>query len=77
MPRRLRVRDRLFWSHWGCSGLHYPHWGPWGPPPWWVERFTENEEKEDLKDYVHMLKDEIDAAEERIKELEEDQQQKD
>lgn len=70
MPRRLRARDRLFWSHWGYCGWHHPHWGPWGPPPWWAERPTEEEEKEDLKEHVALLKEELKAAEERIKELE-------
>jgi hypothetical protein len=72
MSIQRRRRLRFFWPH-GC------HWGSWhhpmspyGPPPGWGwGRPTPEEEKEYLDEYIEMLKEELAAAEEYRKELEE------
>jgi hypothetical protein len=70
MPKRPRRRERLFWPGY-CSWHHHHFYGPYPPPPpWWTERPTQEEEKEDLKDHIEMLKEELSAAEERLKNLE-------
>jgi hypothetical protein len=70
MPIRRRLR--LFWPyghHWGPC--HHPM-TPYGPPPGWGwGRPTPEEEKEYLDEYIEMLKEELAAAEEYRKELEE------
>ena len=73
MLRRSRLRRRIlgpFCRYWGW-GWHHP-FGPYGPPPhpWWEEELSPEEEKDDLKDYLKMLKEELGAVEDRIKELE-------
>ena len=68
MPRRSRIRERLYWP--GCCGWHHHFCGPYPPPPpYWTERPTPEEEKDDLKDHIEMLKEELIAAEERLKKL--------
>ena len=75
MPTQRRRRLRLFW-------LPGYHMGPWhhpmphyGPPPGWGGwgwgRPTPEEEKAYLDEYIEMLKEELAAAEEYRKELEE------
>lgn len=73
MPRRLRIRDRLFWTHGEFCRWPHSYGTPWGSPPWWVERLTEEEEKEYLEGHVAMLKEELKAAEEELKEISEKQ----
>jgi hypothetical protein len=58
----------LCWPH---------HFGPWqhpfapyGPPPAWGPRLSREEEKQALSDYVAALKEELQDAEEYLKELE-------
>jgi hypothetical protein len=75
MPMRARRRLRLGWDH---------HFGPWQHPfapygaavsccpPWWTSRPSRDEEKQALADYVAALKEELDDAEEHLKELEEE-----
>jgi hypothetical protein len=70
MARRYRTRERLFWSHWGCHRMYPPYWGPWGPPPWWLEEPTAEEEKADLQEHIAILKEELSTSEKRLKELE-------
>ena len=69
MPRRLRVRDRLFWPHWPYCHWHPPFWAGYGPPPWWGERPSLEQEKEYLENHIEMLKEEIKEAEKELKEL--------
>jgi hypothetical protein len=72
----LRRRRHLCWPQWGHGYWHhgygYPGYGPYSPPPppGWSARMTEEEEKEDLREYVAALKEELGAVEERLKELE-------
>jgi hypothetical protein len=67
----MRRRYSYFWPHCHhCGAPHHP-WDFYGPPPrWWTEREAPEEEKEDLKEHIEMLKEEIAAAEERLKKLE-------
>ncbi|MEJ2177198.1 MAG: DUF5320 domain-containing protein [Gammaproteobacteria bacterium] len=72
MPIQRRRRLRYFWPH-GChmGPWHHPM-SPYGPPPGWGwGRPTPEEEKEYLDEYIEMLKEELAAAEEYRKELEE------
>jgi hypothetical protein len=71
MPIRTRRRMRLYWPYCHHYVWHHPY-GPYGPPPppWWMEEPTPEEEKEDLKEHIEMLKEELKSAEARIKELE-------
>lgn len=62
MRRRRRVH--LPYCHW------YHPFGHYAPPPWWSRRPSKEEEKEEVKDHIEMLKEEIEAAEEYLKELE-------
>ena len=39
------------------------------PPPWWMGRMTAREEKEELEDRIAALKEELQYAEEQLKEL--------
>lgn len=78
MPFRRRRHLRPFWPH-GHHWGHWPHPMPfYGPPPGWFggwgwERPTRDEEKEDLDDYIQALKEELAAAEEYRKKLDEPQ----
>ncbi len=69
MPRRSRIRERPFWP--GCFGWHHHHfWGPYpAPPPWWAEKPSPEEEMDDLKEHIEMLKEELAAAEDHLKKL--------
>lgn len=70
MPIRQRRRLRLFWPYCHHSGTwHYPP-APFGPPPWWGPGRTAQAEKEMLSEYIEGLKEELEAAEEYLKELE-------
>lgn len=72
MPIRRRRRLRMLWPH-GCqmAPWHYPS-PPFGPPPGWGwGRPSLEEEKEYLDDYIEALKEELAAAEEYRKELDE------
>jgi hypothetical protein len=62
---------RLYWPYCQHYGWHHPY-SPYGPspPPWWTEEPTPEEEKEDLKAHIEMLRKELKAAEEDLKELE-------
>jgi hypothetical protein len=70
MPIRERRRRRLFWP--------YCHFGPWGhgpygpppPPPWWTQRWSREDEREHLEEYIAMLKEEIEEAEHYLEEIE-------
>ena len=64
MPGRLRRRIRLYWPY-----CHYFHHYSSPPPAWWMERMTPEGEKEALRQEIEILKEELRAAEERIKEL--------
>lgn len=74
MPIRARRRLRLnrpycqHWAHW------HPGYGPYGPPPppWSMRQPSVEEEKEDLLDYIEMLKEQLEAAEEHLKEIEQE-----
>ncbi len=72
MPRRSRRRLRLYWPYCQHYGWHHPYgpYGPAPPPPWWMEEPTPEEEKEDLKTHIEMLKKELTAAEDDLKKLE-------
>lgn len=73
MSMRARRRLRLGWGH---------HFGPWHHPfgpyggsgmwgsPWWVPRVSRDEEKEALANYIAALKEELQDAEEHLRELE-------
>lgn len=68
MPRQKRNRERIFWP--GGYGWHrhgFPC-APWSPPGW-VERPTAEEEADALREHIEMLKEEMAAAENRLKEL--------
>jgi hypothetical protein len=78
MPVRRRRRLRFF----GPPGYHMGPWHhhpmapPYGPPPGWGWGWgrpvpNAEEEKEYLDEYIEMLKEELAAAEEYRKELEE------
>ncbi len=75
MPMRARRRLHLGWGH--HFGWHHPLGmcpacgGPagWGPP-WWASRPSRDEEKQMLTEYVAALKEELEDAEEHLKELE-------
>lgn len=80
MPGRIRRRLRLYWPHcryYGGGPYHHPYGygsygfggGP-GPGPWVSRGPTLEEEKEDISDYIEMLKEELAAAEEHLKDLE-------
>lgn len=67
----MRCRSRFYWPHCHCCGAPHPPWSFYGPPPGrWMQRQPPEEEMEDLKEHIEMLKEEIAAAEERLKELE-------
>jgi hypothetical protein len=67
-----RRRQRLFWPY--CQHWGHPHWGPWSVapfgPPWW-ERPSADEEKEAISEHIDALKEELQAAEAYLKQLEE------
>ena len=77
MPIRSRRRLQIFGPYCSCGT-----WGPWHhhchpryypPPPYagyYMEPPTQAEEKEDIKEHIEMLKEELAAAEARLKELE-------
>ncbi len=67
MPLRSRRRLRLYWPY--CQWHHYVPYAP-PPSPWMAGRPTREEEVEDLKEHIEMLKVELKAAEEDLKELE-------
>lgn len=66
MPRRLR---RHFC--WPGSGIWHHGYAPYCPlpPPWWGQRLSAKEEKESVEDYVDMLKEELQRAEEHLAEM--------
>jgi hypothetical protein len=39
------------------------------PPPWWMGRMTAREEQEELEGRIEALKEELQYAEEQLKEL--------
>ena len=43
----------------------------WGPP-WWASRVSREEEKEALETYIAALKEELEDAEEHLRELEQE-----
>lgn len=53
MPQRLRRRLRI-WPYCGYRGWWHHLYAP--PPPWWMERPTPEEEIEDLKDHIEVLR---------------------
>ena len=70
MPIRARKHTRLFWPYCHYGGWYpFPHSPP--PLPWWLGKLTPEDEKRALREDIEMLKEEIKAAGERIKELEE------
>lgn len=78
MPMRARRRLQLGWGH--HFGWHHPFGacptcgGPAGWSPRWAARPSREEEKESLQDYIAALKEELQDAEEYLKELEEEKQ---
>ena len=71
MPGRRRRRLRLHspgCCHWGGGPWHH---AMYGPPPWWSRMPSPEEEKEAVHEYIEALKEEIEAAEGHLKELEE------
>jgi hypothetical protein len=73
MPTRARRRLHLCWPH-HLGPWHQP-FAPYGPapawgPPWWGPRLGREEEKQALSDYIAALKEELQDAEEHLKELE-------
>jgi len=73
MPVQRRRRLRQFWPHGYHMGpWHHPMSPPYSPPHGWGwQRPTGEEEKEYLDECIEMLKEELAAAEEYRKELEE------
>ena len=78
MPIRRRRRLRLLWPYVQPMGPWHHPMHPYGPQPgggpywgWNWGRLSLDEEKEYLDDYIEMLKEELAAAEEYRKELEE------
>lgn len=76
MPIRRRQRLRLFWPYGHPMGPWHHPMHPYGPPSGWGPgwgwgRPSAEEEKEYIDDYIEMLKEELAAAEEYRKELEE------
>lgn len=73
MLRRSRIRGRSFWP--GCFCGHPHHFWVHGPvpPPWWVEKPTPEDEKEELREHIGAMKEELAAAEDYLKKLEEGQ----
>ena len=72
MPIQRRRRLRMLWPYGHHMGpCHHPM-SPYGPPPGWGwGRPSLEEEKEYLDEYIEMLKEELAAAEEHRKELDE------
>ena len=73
MPTRARRRLHLCWPH-QFGPWHQPFAG-YGPapgwsPPWWGARPSREDEKQALSDYIAALKEELQDAEEHLKELE-------
>jgi hypothetical protein len=66
----VRGRYRFFWPYCRHCGAPRHPWAFYGPPPgWWMGMPPSEEEAEDLREHIEMLKEEIAAAEERLKEL--------
>lgn len=65
---RLRRHIHRPYCPWCCGPHHY--YGPYGPPPWWREMPEPEEEKEEIREHIEMLKEELKAAENYLKELE-------
>jgi hypothetical protein len=72
MAIRARRRLHLCWPH-QFGPWHQP-FAPYGPPtwgpPWWAPRPSREDEKQALVDYIAALKEELQDAEEHLKELE-------
>lgn len=72
MANRIRRHMRYFWTHgqpWGPWHHPSPPYGPmWGWGRW--QEPSLDEEKELLDEYIAMLKEELETAEEYRKELE-------
>ena len=72
----IRRRMRLFWLYCHQMGPWQHPTTPYGPPPGWGGgwgwgRPSREEEREYLEEYIEMLKEELAAAEEYQKELQE------
>jgi len=76
MPTRRRRRLRLCWPHgYHMMGPWHPPMPPYGHEPGWGwGRPTLEEEKDYLDEHIEMLKEELAAAEEYRKELEESEE---
>ena len=69
MQRRMKTHIHIYWPYCHYGGWYCHHLSP-PPPPWWRGTMTADEEKENLREDIEMLKEELKAAEGRIKELE-------
>jgi hypothetical protein len=71
MPKkdRSKLRRRRHWPYCQyCGTPQHPH-GPYAYPPHHgqTEKLTPEEEREDLKEYIEIMKEEIKDAEEQLK----------
>jgi len=67
----MRLRRRMYPPYCGCGWWGWHHaYGPYGPPSWYTEAPTLEEEKEDLKEHIEVLREELKAAEKRLEEME-------
>lgn len=73
MSTRARRRLHLCWPHhFGPWQQPFAPYGPpaaWGPPSWGA-RPSREDEKQALADYIAALKEELEDAEEHLKEVE-------
>ena len=68
LRRRFHISDLYCpYAAWGMWHYH-PHYTP--PCPSYMAPPTPAEEMEDIKEHIEMLKEELAAAEKRLKELE-------